>query len=132
MQQSACVRSGEARRGKVGLYYRDSGAELLSRDTYMANFLLLRVYTAGASHFANDAVVELCNKTWRLECGYSDSPHWIAIQLIKAIALLCSSGNLARLEKAILGYSPNYEIDPKKRTEWIKFVSSTHGSYPEV
>ena len=106
-------------------------AELLSRDTYMANFLLLRVYTAGASHFANDAVAELCNKTWRLQCGYSDSPHWTAIQLIKAISPLCSSSNLARLEKAILGYSPNYEIDPKKRTELINFVSSTQGHTPK-
>ena len=105
--------------------------ELQSRDTYMANFLLLRVYTAGASHFANDAVAELCDKTWRFQCGYSNSPHWIAIQLIKAIAPLCASDNLDSLEKSILGYSPNYEIDPKKRTEWIKFVSSTLGHAPK-
>ena len=105
--------------------------ELQSRDTYMANFLLLRVYTAGASHFANDAVAEICDKTWRFQCGYSNSPHWIAIQLIKAIAPLCASDNLDSLEKSILGYSPNYEIDPKKRTEWIKFVSSTLGHAPK-
>ena len=106
-------------------------AELRRRDTYMANFLLLRIYTAGASHFANDAVAELSDKTWRLECGYSDSPHRIAIQLIKAIAPLCSSANLDSLEKSILGYIPNYEIDPKKRTEWIKLVSSTQGHAPK-
>ena len=105
--------------------------ELQSRDTYMANFLLLRAYTAGASHFANDAVAELCDKTWRLECGYSDSPHWIAIQLIKAIAPLCTSENLARLEKAILSYSPNYKISAKQRTEWINFVSSSLGHAPK-
>ena len=50
--------------------------------------------------------------------------------MIKAIAPLCASGNLARLEKSILGYSPNYEIDPKMRTEWIKFVSSSMGHAP--
>ena len=105
--------------------------ELRRRDTYMANFLLLRIYTAGASYFANDAVAELCDKTWRLECGYSDSPHWIAIQLIKAIAPLCSNGNLARLEKAILSYSPNYKISAKQRTAWINFVSSTQGHAPK-
>ena len=106
-------------------------AELLSRDTYMANFLLLRAYTAGASYFANDAVAELCDKTWRLECGYSDSPHWIAIQLIKAIAPLCSNGNLAMLEKAILSYNPNYKISAKQRTAWINFVSSSLGHAPK-
>ena len=97
----------------------------------MANFLLLRIYTAGASYFADDAVAELCDKTWRLECGYSDSPHWIAIQLIKAIAPLCTSENLARLEKAILSYSPNYKISAKQRTEWINFVSSSLGHAPK-
>ena len=106
-------------------------AELRRRDTYMANFLLLRIYTAGASYFADDAVAELCDKTWRLECGYSDSPHWIAIQLIKAIAPLCTSENLARLEKAILSYSPNYKISAKQRTEWINFVSSSLGHAPK-
>ncbi len=89
--------------------------ELQSRDTYMANFLLLRVYTAGASHFADDAVAELCDKTWRLQCGYFDSPHWIAVQLIKAIAPLCSSGNLVKLEKAILDYTPDFERLPDRR-----------------
>ena len=87
-------------------------AELRSRNTYMANFLLLRVYTSGASHFADDAVAELCDKTWRFQCGYSNSPHWVAIQLIKTIAPLCSSGNRARLDKAILGYTPDYERTP--------------------
>ena len=49
-------------------------ADLRTHKTYMANFLLLRAYTAGAKHFADDAVSELCNKTWRFRCGYSDSP----------------------------------------------------------
>lgn len=83
--------------------------ELRSRETYTANFLLLRAYTAGAKHFADDAVSELCDKTWRFRCGYSDSPYWIAIQLIKAIAPLCSDENRAKLEKVILGYTTDYE-----------------------
>ena len=87
-------------------------AELQSRDTYMANYLLLRAYTAGAKHFANDAVSELCDKTWRFECGYSDSPYWIAIQLIEAIAPLCSGENRAKLENTILDYVPHYERTP--------------------
>ena len=73
-------------------------AELQNRDTYMANHLLLRAYTAGAKHFADNAVSELCDKMWRFHCGYSDSPYWIAIQLIEAIVPLCSDENRARLE----------------------------------
>ena len=83
--------------------------ELQSRDTYMANYLLLHAYTAGAKHFADNAVSELCDKTWRFHCGYSNSPYWIAIQLIGAIAPLCSGENRARLENAILDYVPHYE-----------------------
>jgi hypothetical protein len=84
-------------------------AELRNRDTCMANFLLLRAYTAGAKHFADDAVTELCNNTWRFDCGYSDSPYWVAKQLIGAIAPLCSDENRARLERAILNYTPDDE-----------------------
>ncbi len=87
-------------------------ADLQSRETYMANFLLLRSYTAGAKYFADDAVSELCNKTWRFECGYSDSPYWIAIQLIEAATPLCSDENRAKLEEAILGYTTDYERAP--------------------
>ena len=88
-------------------------AELRSRDTYMANYLLLRAYTAGAKYFADSAVSDLCDKTWRFHCGYSDSPYWIAIQLIEAIAPLCSDENRARLEDTILDYVPHYERTPK-------------------
>ena len=86
--------------------------KLRIRETYMANFLLLRAYTAGAKHFADDAVSELCNKTWRFRCGYYDNSYWIAIQLIKAIAPLCSDENRAKLEKAILDYTPYHESIP--------------------
>ncbi len=88
-------------------------AGLRSRDTYMANYLLLRAYTAGAEHFADSAVSDLCDKTWRFHCGYSDSPYWIAIQLIETIAPLCSDENRARLENTILDYVPHYERTPE-------------------
>ena len=83
--------------------------ELRSRETYTANFLLIRVYKAGAKHFADDAVGELCNKTWRFECGYSDSPYWETIQLIKAVTPHCSDENRAKLEETILNYTTDYE-----------------------
>ena len=87
--------------------------ELRSRDTYTANFLLLRAYTAGAKHFADDAVSDLCDKTWRFQCGYSDSDYWIAMQLIKAITPLCSAENRAKLEKTILDYTSPWERTPE-------------------
>ena len=83
--------------------------ELREHDTYIANFFLLQVYTAGAEHFADIAVSELCDKTWRFDCGYSDSPCWIAVQLIKEIAPRCSENNRIKLEMAILDYVPDYE-----------------------
>ena len=90
----------------------DGLVKLQSRDTYMANYLLLRAYAAGAKHFADDAVSELCDKTWRFHCGYSDSPYWIAIQLIEAIIPLCSDENRVRLENTILDYVSHYERTP--------------------
>ena len=87
-------------------------AEIKSHDTNLANYLLQHAFTAGAVHFADDAVSDLCEQSWRFECGYSDSPYWIAIQLIKEITPLCSDENRARLEKAILNYTTNYEQTP--------------------
>ncbi len=87
----------------------DTIAELRKRDTCIANFLLLNLYATGASCFADEATTLLCAETWRFYCGYSDSPYWIAMQLIRAIVPLCSDGNRAQLETAILAYSPAYE-----------------------
>ena len=87
-------------------------AELRSRDTYMANLILLRAYTAGAKHFADNAVSELCDNVWRFNCGYSDSPCWVATQLITAVSPLCSDENRARLEQVILTYTSPYEGTP--------------------
>ena len=87
--------------------------ELRSRDTYLANFLLLRAYTVGAEHFANDAVSDLCDKTWRFQCGYTDNSYWIAMQLIEATTPLCSGENCTKLEKAILDYIPPWERTPE-------------------
>ena len=89
--------------------------ELREHDTYIANFFLLQVYTVGAEHFADIAVSELCDKIWRFDCGYSDSPYWIAVQLIKEIAPRCSENNRIKLEMAILDYVPDYERKPEGR-----------------
>ncbi|MCI0621772.1 MAG: ATP-binding protein [Acidobacteria bacterium] len=87
----------------------DTIASLHKRDTYIANFLLLSLYAAGAPRFANEAASLLCAETWRFYCGYSDSPYWVAMQLIQSIAAHCSPESLAKLEAAIRDYSPSYE-----------------------
>lgn len=92
---------------------RNVVAELRRRDTYIANFLLLRLYTAGAEHFADEAVSALCREPWRFDCGFSDSSYWVAVQLIGAVASRCSPDNRAKLEVTILGYSPDYERTTK-------------------
>ena len=84
-------------------------AELRSRDTYLSNYLLLRIYAAGAKHFADGAVSELCTKPWRFECGYPGSPYWIAILLIRVVTPLCSKENRAKLERVILDYTSDFE-----------------------
>ncbi len=87
----------------------DAISELKRRSTYIANCLLLSVYSAGAVHFADEAAVLLSTDTWRFLCGYVDSQYWIAIQVIGAIVPVCSETNRAKLEMAILGYAPAYE-----------------------
>lgn len=82
---------------------------LRGHDTYIANFFLLRTYTAGAKYFADEAAVELCDKPWRFNCGYSDTSYWVAMELIKTIAPVCSDDNRIRLEKTILDYVPKFE-----------------------
>lgn len=84
-------------------------AELRKRDTFIANYLLLNLYTAGAIRFADDAATLICNEPWRFDCGFSDSSYWVAIQMIQAVVAYCSPENRSNLENAILRYSPEYE-----------------------
>lgn len=84
-------------------------AELRRRDTHVANHLLLALFVGGGARFADEAVTLLCDEPWRLQCGYSDSPHWCAMQAIAAVAPLCAPENRARLETMLLGYSTEWE-----------------------
>ena len=87
--------------------------ELKKRDTVIATYLLLRTYTAGAEHFVDDAISELCEKTWRFECEFSGNHYWMTTQLIQAITRACSEENRTRLEKTILDYVPDSERSPE-------------------
>lgn len=84
-------------------------AELRRRDTHVANHLLLALYAGGGARFADDAVSLLCEEPWRLQCGYSDSPHWCAMEAIRAIVEHCTLENRGRLETVLLAYTPEWE-----------------------
>jgi len=58
-------------------------AALKPRASFTANYLLLSLYAAAAESFADEAVDLLCDQSWRLDCGYSDSPYWVAMELIR-------------------------------------------------
>jgi hypothetical protein len=82
---------------------------LRAQNTFIANVLLLVLYTHGADRFADEAARLICEEPWRLHCGYTDSPYWIAMQFIRAIVPHCSSETRGGLESAVLAYTPEYE-----------------------
>jgi hypothetical protein len=88
---------------------RGTTPELRRRDTFTANFLLLSLYTEGATHFADEAVALIYNEAWRFDCGFSDSSYWVATELIRAVVPVCSAENRLKFEDAILRYSTEYE-----------------------
>lgn len=83
--------------------------DLKRRTTYFSNTLLLTIFTEGAAHLADEAVTVMCAEPWRFHCGYSDSPYWIASQMIAAVTSHCSDECLGLLENAILSYVPEWE-----------------------
>ena len=111
-----------AREGATDL--RDVIADLRRRDTHVANHLLLALYTGGAARYADEAAALLCDKPWRFECGFSGSPHWCAMEAIRAVVPHCTAENRGRLERVILGYVHPYERtkDGYKRTGSARFA----------
>lgn len=82
---------------------------LLAEETYIANYFVLNIFTCNAKEMADFAVEELTTNTWRLQCGHSESPYWMAMQMLEKIAPCCSPERLNQLENIILGYNPDYE-----------------------
>ena len=103
---------------------RDVILDLRRRDTHVANHLLLALYTAGAARHADEAAALLCDEPWRFQCGFSDSPHWCAMEAIRAVAPRCTAENRERLEMVILGYVHPYERTKSgfKRIGWARFA----------
>ena len=111
-----------AREGATDL--RDEIADLRPRETHVANHLLLSLYTGGAARYADEAAALLCDEPWRFQCGFSDSPHWCAMEAIRAVVPHCTAGNRERLERVILHYVHPYERtqDGYKRIGWSRFA----------
>ena len=108
--------------GASDLY--DVIANLRRRDSYIANYLLLALYSGGAARHADEAVALLRDEPWRFECGFSDSPHWCAMETIRAVIPHCTQGNREKLEAAILHYVHPYERTGRgyKRAGWARFT----------
>ena len=111
-----------AREGAADL--RDIIRDLRHRDTHVANHLLLALYTGGAARYADEAAALLCEEPWRFQCGLSDSPHWCAMEAIRAVVPHCTAGNRERLETVILRYVHPYERtkDGYRRIGWSRFA----------
>ncbi len=84
-------------------------AKLRRRNTRVANYLLLALYGGAAERYADDAVLLLCAEPWRFQCGYSDSPNWCAMQLIRTVVPYCAARNREELETTILRYRSPFE-----------------------
>ena len=111
-----------AREGSTDLHGVIAG--LRRHDTYIANHLLLALYTGGAARYADDASMLFCGEPWRFKCGFSDSPYWCARETIRAVFTHCTDENRMRLEAAVLQYVPPYERTSSgyKRRGWAQFA----------
>ena len=113
--ESACLsavsRALGALAGQDNDGLRDVIVQLRGRETHIANHLLLALYAAGAARYADEAVLSLCEEPWRFRCGFSDSPNWCAMELIRVVIPHCTNASRERLEAVILCY-----ISPFERT----------------
>ncbi len=79
-------------------------ADLRRRDTHVANRLLLSLYAGSGPHRADETVTLLCDESWRLQCGFSDSPQWYATETLRAVVPHCATESRERLERTLLDY----------------------------
>ena len=92
--------------------FHDVIADLRRRDTHIANHLLLALYRGGAAHYGDEAITLLSDEPWRFQCGFQDSPHWCAMEIIRAVVPHCTTESRERIEAVILGYASPYERTP--------------------
>lgn len=106
-------------------------ANLLGRQSYFSNKILLCIFTAGAEHLADQALSTLEHETWRLRCGHSDSSYWIARCLVGAIAPHLSCERMRVLENLTLGYRSTWEQTENGRKAFGDAVHTLAGGIPK-
>ena len=90
-------------------------AELRTRDTHVANHLLLAFYRGAPDRLAGHAVAAFSAEPWRFDCGFSSNVNWCAMETISAAAPHLPRKSLSLLEGAILGYVPKVEASVEGR-----------------
>ena len=88
---------------------KDEISMLSSRQTHVANHLLLALYRGGGARYADDAILAFCDQPWRFDCGYSDSSYWCATETIRVAVPHCEPASRAKLESTVLAYVDPYE-----------------------
>ena len=73
--------------------------------------LLTKGYAANGDRFADEAVDYLLEDTERLAVGSGNQKYWIARHTIESASGHCSDQNFQRLERAVLGFYPDYELE---------------------
>lgn len=76
---------------------------------YTANHLLQNAFLSAPELFAEEAMIILADEPKRLQCGFSDSPYWIARTLIERCSHHCTAESFRKIEAAVLAYSSPYE-----------------------
>lgn len=106
-------------------------SDLRGRRSYFSNRILLRIFTAGAEQFADQALSVLEDETWRFRCGHSDSSYWIARCLVGAIATHLSDCRMRDLENLVLGYRSTWEQTERGRKAFGDAVHTLAGAIPK-
>jgi hypothetical protein len=86
---------------------------LRGTDLYVANILLLAIYSGNGAHFANIAAETLMQQPWRFESGLSGNSQWYAQQAIGAIFEHNDKEHQALLESTVLGY-----VSPREKESY--------------
>ena len=73
--------------------------------------LLTKGYAANGDRFADEAVDYLLEDTERLAVGSGNQKYWIARHTIESASGHCSDQNFQRLERAVLEFYPDYELE---------------------
>jgi len=94
---------------------------LRASDLYVANVLLLAIYSGNGRHYANAAAETLVEQPWRFESGLSGNSQWYAQQAIGAIYEHSDEEHQAQLESTMLGYVAHWE----KKSYGYKYHGST-------